>query len=209
MMLNGHVPRQELLQSVVSGADVLIGADAGAVRLREAGLRIDYVVGDFDSVPAELLRSLPAASVVHDPGQDDTDLEKALRFVVTRWEHPQVVVMGVTGDRIDHVLGNVCGAVRYADRAFIRFVEDHSIIYFAHQQLRFDAPVGTIVSLLPLGEVEGLRTEGLKWALRGERLSLGTRGVSNVVERSPIRIDWQRGHLVVVRLLREGELFTW
>jgi hypothetical protein len=45
--------------------------------------------------------------------------------------------------------------------------------------------------------------------LRGERLSLGTRGVSNVVERSPIRIDWQRGHLVVVRLLREGELFTW
>jgi len=99
--------------------------------------------------------------------------------------------------------------VRYADKAFIRFVEDHSITYFAHRQLRFDAPVGATVSLLPLGEVEGIRTEGLKWALHGETLALGTRGVSNVVERSPVVIEWRSGHLVVVRLLGEGEMFTW
>lgn len=209
IMLNGQPPRRELLQSVAAGADVLIGADAGAVRLREAGLRIDYVVGDFDSVPAELLGSLPAESVVHDPGQDDTDLEKALRFAVTRWEQPQVVVVGTTGDRLDHVLGNICGAVCYAERAFIRFVEDHSISYFAHRQLQFDAPVGATVSLLPLGEVEGVRTGGLKWALQGETLTIGTRGVSNVVEHSPVRIEWQSGHLVVVRLLQEGERFQW
>ncbi|GIV18941.1 MAG: hypothetical protein KatS3mg023_0692 [Armatimonadota bacterium] len=209
IMLNGQPPRWELLRSVVEGADVLVGADAGAMRLREAGLRIDYVVGDFDSVSAELLQSLPAESVVHDPGQEDTDLEKALRFAVTRWNQPQVVVVGTTGDRIDHVLGNVCGAVRYADRAFIRFVEDHSIIYFAHRRLQFDASVGTTVSLLPLGETEGVRTHGLKWALHGETLTLGTRGVSNVVESSPVSVEWERGHLVVVRLLGEGELFRW
>lgn len=209
IMLNGQPPRRELLRSIVERADVLIGADAGAVRLREADLRVDYVVGDFDSVPPELLQSLPAQSVVHDPGQDDTDLEKALRFAVTRWEQPQVVVVGTTGDRMDHVLGNVCGGVRYADRAFIRFVEDHSIIYFAHQRLQFDAPVGATVSLLPLGEVEGVRTAGLKWALHGEALTIGTRGVSNVVEGAPVSIEWERGHLVVVRLLQEGELFRW
>lgn len=209
VMLNGQPPRRELLESVVAGAEVLIGADAGAMLLREAGLRVDYVVGDFDSVPAELLQSLPAESVIHDPGQDDTDLEKALRFAVTRWEQPQVVVVGTTGDRLDHVLGNVCGAVCYAEKAFIRFVEDHSITYFAHRQLQIEAPVGTTVSLLPLGEVEGVRTAGLKWALQGETLTIGTRGVSNVVERSPVRIEWQSGHLVVVRLLREGEQFRW
>lgn len=209
IMLNGQPPRRELLQSVVAGAEVLIGADAGAVRLREAGLRIDYVVGDFDSVPPELLRSLPAESVVHDPGQDDTDLEKALRFAVTRWEQPHVVVVGTTGDRIDHVLGNVCGAVRYTEKAFIRFVEDYSITYFAHRQVQFEAPVGATVSLLPLGEVKGVRTEGLKWALHGETLDIGTRGVSNVVERSPVRIEWQSGHLVIVRLWQEGERFVW
>lgn len=209
IMLNGQPPRRELLEAVVAGADVLVGADAGALRLREAGLRIDYVVGDFDSVPVELLQSLPAEGVVHDPGQDDTDLEKALRFAVTRWEQPQVVVVGTTGDRIDHVLGNVCGAVRYTDRAFIRFVEDHSITYFAHRRLQLEAPVGATVSLLPLSEVEGVLTEGLKWALRGETLTIGTRGVSNVVEHSPVRIEWQGGHLVVVRLLQEGERFQW
>lgn len=209
IMLNGHVPRRHLLDSVVQGADVLIGADAGALCLREAGVRVDYVVGDFDSVPAELLRSLPTECVVHDPGQDDTDLEKALRFAVSRWQNPQIVVLGTTGDRIDHVLGNVLGAVRYTDRAFIRFVEDHSVIYFGDRRVEFDAPVGATVSLLPLGQVEGVRTEGLKWALAGESLSIGTRGVSNVVERSPVTVQWQSGYLVVIRLLQADERFEW
>jgi thiamine pyrophosphokinase len=200
IMLNGQPPRRELLDALAREAEVLIGADAGAVCLREAGLRIDYVVGDFDSVPAELLQSLPEHSVVHDPGQDDTDLEKALRFSVTRWEHPQIVVVGTTGDRLDHVLGNVCGAVRYADRADIRFVEDHSITYFGHRRVQFDAPVGTTVSLLPLGEVHGVRTQGLKWALHGETLTIGTRGVSNVVVSSPVSVTWEQGYLVVIRL---------
>jgi thiamine pyrophosphokinase len=200
IMLNGQPPRRELLDALAREAEVLIGADAGAVCLHEAGLRIDYVVGDFDSVPAELVQSLPAESVVHDPGQDDTDLEKALRFSVTRWEHPQIVVVGTTGDRLDHVLGNVCGAVRYADRADIRFVEDNSITYFGHRRVQFDAPPGTTVSLLPLGEVHGVRTEGLKWALHGETLNIGTRGVSNVAVSSPVSVTWEQGYLVVIRL---------
>ncbi len=200
IMLNGQPPRRELLGALAAEAEVLIGADAGAVCLREAGLRIDYVVGDFDSVPAQLLQSLPAESVIHDPGQDDTDLEKALRFAVTRWQHPHIVVVGTTGDRLDHVLGNVCGAVRYADRAEIRFVEDHSITYFGHRQVQFDAPPGATVSLLPLGEVHGVRTEGLKWALHGETLTIGTRGVSNVVVSSPVSVTWEQGYLVVIRL---------
>lgn len=209
IMLNGRLPRRHLLASVVEKADVLIGADAGAIHLREAGLRVDYVVGDFDSVPPDFLRSLPAESVVHDPGQDDTDLEKALRFAVSRWQHPQIAVLGTTGDRMDHVLGNVLGAVRYADRANIRFVEDHSVSYFGHREVEFSAPVGATVSLLPLGEVEGVRTQGLKWALADETLNIGTRGVSNVAERSPVVVQWRVGYLVVVRLLQVGELFEW
>lgn len=209
IMLNGQLPRRDLLDSVVQQADVLIGADAGAMRLHEAGLRVDYVVGDFDSVPPDFLRSLPAESTVHDPGQDDTDLEKALRFAVSRWRHPQIAVLGTTGDRIDHVLGNVLGAVRYTDRAFIRFVEDYSVTYFGYRQVEFSAPVGATVSLLPLGEVEGVRTQGLKWALADETLNLGTRGVSNVVERSPVAVQWRAGYLVVVRLLQAGDLFEW
>jgi len=209
VVLNGNMPGEGLVRSVAHGAQVLVGADAGAVLLRQAGLRVDFVVGDFDSVPEDLLNSLPAESVVHDPGQDDTDLEKALRFAVSRWHHPDIVVLGTTGDRLDHVLGNICGAVRYADRASIRFVEDHSVTYFAYCKLSFAAPIGATVSLLPLGEVHGVRTEGLRWALNMETLSIGTRGVSNEVVSSPVVVEWHDGHLVVIRLLQSGELFEW
>lgn len=209
IMLNGTLPRRELVEAVAREAQVSIGADAGALLLREADLPIDFVVGDFDSVPDELLRSLPGDRVVHDPGQDDTDLEKALRFAVSRFQSPQIVVMGTTGDRIDHVLGNIFGAVKYTDRATIRFVEDRSVTYFAHRVVKFEAPVGTTVSLLPLGEAKGVRTGGLKWALHGETLQIGTRGVSNEVVGNPVVVEWQGGYLIVVRLLGPGELFRW
>ncbi len=209
IMLNGNLPRRELVRAVAEQADVLIGADAGAVLLREAGLRVDYVVGDFDSVPEELLRSLPPESVVHDPGQDDTDLEKALRFAVSRWEMPEIVVLGTTGDRLDHVLGNLCGALKYAHQASIRFVEDHSIAYFASQRVAFEAPVGATVSLIPLGDVQGVRTQGLRWTLQGETLSLGTRGVSNEVTGNPVVVEWEKGYLVVIRLTKPDESFEW
>jgi thiamine pyrophosphokinase len=66
--------------------------------------------------------------------------------------------------------------------------------------VQFDAPPGATVSLLPLGEVQGVRTEGLKWALHGETLNIGTRGVSNVVVSSPVSVTWEQGYLVVIRL---------
>jgi thiamine pyrophosphokinase len=45
-----------------------------------------------------------------------------------------------------------------------------------------------------------VRTEGLKWALHGETLNIGTRGVSNVVVSSPVSVTWEQGYLVVIRL---------
>lgn len=208
IMLNGKPPRPQLLQKAVEGAQVVIGADAGAAKLLALGFPLHYLVGDLDSVPADLLQSLQQEQVIHDPGQDDTDLEKALRFAVTRWEQPDIVVVGTTGDRLDHVLGNVCGAVHYVDRASIRFLEDHSITYFGHNRVRFEALKGTVVSLLPLGDVRGVSTNGLKWRLQDETLS-GTRGISNVVQSSPVDVQWQAGSLVIIRLLQSDESFDW
>jgi thiamine pyrophosphokinase len=59
---------------------------------------------------------------------------------------------------------------------------------------------GDLVSLIPLGvTATGVRTEGLRYPLAGEPLTLGrTRGVSNVRTRPVARITLESGRLLVI-----------
>ena len=63
-----------------------------------------------------------------------------------------------------------------------------------------DAPVGTTLTLLPVGgRASGVTTAGLRYSLHGEPLEAGTtRGVSNVVEESGARVGLDGGTVLVV-----------
>ena len=64
-----------------------------------------------------------------------------------------------------------------------------------------EGELGGIVTLLALGgPAEGVRTEGLVYALRGETLESGSsRGVSNVFAAERATISVERGVVLVVR----------
>ena len=83
--------------------DLIIAADAGYARCREAGLRPDLVVGDFDSSAApagEAVLRLPVE-------KDDTDTLHALRLGLARGCRDFVIYGGTGGARADHTLANI------------------------------------------------------------------------------------------------------
>lgn len=91
-------------------ADYYVGVDAGCLFLLEHGLPLDLAVGDFDSVTsADLARIRSAArSLIQAPAaKDDTDLELALKQVVTRFPDAVISVYGALGGRMDHQLANL------------------------------------------------------------------------------------------------------
>ncbi|MCD6321069.1 hypothetical protein J7L84_02340 [Candidatus Bipolaricaulota bacterium] len=68
------------------------------------------------------------------------------------------------------------------------------------------AKVGDTVSLIPLSDVvEGVRTQGLEYPLRGEALfRASSRGVSNRVTSLPAGVSLEKGKLLVVHIPSEG-----
>ncbi|MBI3636529.1 MAG: thiamine diphosphokinase, partial [Candidatus Rokubacteria bacterium] len=59
--------------------------------------------------------------------------------------------------------------------------------------------IGAIVSLVPVGTVAGVRTEGLAYPLAGETLELGrARGVSNEIVAAPAAVSCDAGVLLVI-----------
>ena len=194
------------------GADVVIAADGGALALKRWGIVPQVVVGDLDSLGEKRAADLgrQGAEIVAFPAaKDESDVELALRHALATGAS-EIVLLGIFGgERIDHTFAN---AMLVADPAYrgtgLRAVYGSTQVRAIHsgEGLAIDAPVGTTVTLLPVGgDATGVHTQGLRYPLDDEALRFGrSRGLSNVVSKRPAQVSLQQGVLLVIEI-REGE----
>lgn len=193
---------------LVLGADLVIAADAGARFALVAGRTPDVVVGDFDSLTEEELVHIEkaGAEVVRFPyAKDETDAELAVREALARGAD-EVVLVGATGDRLDHVLGSLA-VLAEADRAGARAwafdgtTEVHLLSTRGRTRgLELEDAQGTTVSVLPfVCESAVVSASGLRWPLARERCdAASSRGVSNEVVGARARVDVHEGTVLVI-----------
>lgn len=197
---NGEPPSRALFAACAREAELLLCADGGANTAAAYGYAPDYVVGDLDSVSRQSKAALAADRLVLvDPeGNVGTDGQKVLNHAVALGV-TRAVLLGFTGRRTDHLLGNLSLLKTFADRLALRLVDDYCDISLIDRCIRFRAPIGQKISLCPLhGAAEGVETRGLKWPLRSESLIPGVReGISNEVVASPVEIRVERGDLLL------------
>jgi thiamine pyrophosphokinase len=200
VIANGEPPKKQRLQSLAREANVIICADGGANTALKSGIVPDVIVGDLDSIHAEALVKFHRVPTHEDRGDETTDLEKAILWAVNA-KFDRITVVGATGKRIDHSVGNLGVLAKYYPDAIIRVVDDLGELSYIGRELTFEARKGDVVSLIPLSRCEGIVTQGLRYALEGEALELGVReGTSNVVDSSPVSIKVKKGHLLLFKL---------
>jgi len=215
VVAGGGLVERSLRGRLPAGAPV-VAADSGVDAAHGLGLRVDVVVGDLDSVSPGGLRAARAEGAElqrHPADKDATDLALALDAAAELLDRDaregeqgggEVVVVGVHGGRFDHLLA---GVLALADRRHAgRRVRAHLgpvTVHVLHGPgaLELDATPGELLTLVPVaGDADGVRTDGLRFALHGERLGAGTtRGVSNVVgPGGTVRVEVEAGTLLVV-----------
>lgn len=188
-----------------SGA-LVIAADSGAAHAVALGLPVHMVVGDMDSVERGLLGDLERAGAQverHPVAKDSTDLELALARAVSLGAG-EVTVVGGHGGRLDHLLGNLL-VITSPVLAGLR-VRAHvgdSTVDVVRTRVDWAGQPGDVVTLFAVGgAAEGVRTEGLRYALEGEPLMPGsTRGVSNEMVAPAASVSVESGVVLVVRPL--------
>jgi len=204
IVANGGARGREDLPGWVRIAGYVIAADGGYEVARRLGLSVDLVVGDFDSLSEEAGREIEGKGIeveVHPREKDVSDLELALDRALAM--HPKrIALLGAIGDRLDHSLAGVF-LLEKAAAAGVQAVLLHGRerAYLVRDRVEIEeARIGDLVSLLPLcSEARGVRTEGLRYPLRGEILHrASSRGISNVVLSLPARVALAEGSLLVV-----------
>jgi len=182
-----------------------VAADSGldhALRLR---VTPDLVVGDMDSVSADALRRAVAANHTevdrHAQDKDATDLELALDAIVARG-FARAVIVGGGGGRMSHILGNatLLASTKYQAVDLEWWLGTTTVLVANRRRSpEIEGSPGDLISLIPIGRVEGLTTRGLAWELDDEGLAVGTsRGISNRLEHETASVRVASGVVLVV-----------
>lgn len=200
IIANGEPLQKRRLVLLAKQSGAVICADGGANTALKMGITPDVIVGDLDSVHAEALVKFRRVPIYEDRNDQTTDLEKAISWAIqSNFDH--ITVVGASGKRLDHTVGNLGVLRKFYPDAIITLVDDSGELCYVGREYSFEAEKGDVVSLIPLNRCEGVSTDGLKYPLDREDLELGVReGTSNVVVSSPVSIKVKKGHLLLFKL---------
>lgn len=184
--------------------DIIVGVDSGLNKLHEAGITPDVMIGDFDSVENESLNTYENKGVqkLSFPSQKDvTDTEIALEYVINQGAK-DVILVGATGSRIDHMMSNIFLLSRFIKRANVAIVDPHNMarIYEGPDTIKVSKSEYDFISLQPITDtVEGVTTVNMKYPLNNATLYRDTsRGISNELICDKGEISFSKGLLLFV-----------
>ena len=186
ILVDGEFPRKAYPLYLLQSADVLVccdGAFAGYLRrmpkLFGGRERLpEAVVGDMDSLPKALQERF--SSLIHkESEQDDNDQTKAVRYVLNHYpEVSEIHILGATGRRADHTIGNLSLLMEYprlfaichserSEGIHIDIVSDYGTAFAVTDTIELHVGQGRRVSLFSPDNTLTIRSEGLRWPTDG------------------------------------------
>ena len=114
----GDFPTHEVPLKALREADFIVCCDSAytAIRNEELGLSNYVVIGDGDSL-SEQDKHMLGDRWIHVDEQDYNDLHKAMRWATKKFSilNSQFSILGATGKREDHTLGNISSLATFAE----------------------------------------------------------------------------------------------
>ncbi|MGE5673091.1 MAG: thiamine diphosphokinase [Mycobacterium leprae] len=201
----GPIADYTRVRSLIGHTDFVLCADGGLRHARTMGIKPDLLLGDFDSIEPELLAEARAGDlpILQVPVEKDfTDTHLAFMEVLKRGA-TEVVVLGATGDRLDHTVANLLLLPGLPEGVAVTLVDAKNIVRLLHPggRVTVQGAPGDFLSLLPLSPVvTGVTVEPVKWPLADATLRWGeSLGVSNRLQTTEATVSIREGYLLVVQ----------
>ena len=186
--------------------DCIIAADKGLEFLHQHKIMPDVIVGDFDSVSKKVLSHYVGEKTIsiyqHDPKKESSDTELAIEAAM-ELEHKELLILGATGNRLDHFWGNVQSLKAPLDaNVEVVILDSKNKIRLLNGDftLRKSESFGSYFSLFPLGGmIQNLSLEGAKYPLKNERLTpWNSRFISNEIIDEELKISFDDGIVILM-----------
>lgn len=216
LIVSGGVPPSiSDLKKHSRDAALIIAADSAAdvfIRLHSSGKNISawphVVIGDFDSAApgnVSVLADMGAKVIALNVDKNETDTQAAVDYALESGAD-EIVILGATGKRMDHTLGNIAMLLRAAQAgAVCRLIDRYNDIAVATDEYEIHGRKGQTVSILPLTADICVNATHLKYPLKELKLRMNaSRGISNIIEKSPAHLSISGGWALVVKIRQKA-----
>lgn len=143
---NGNFPDADLPLHLLKHSPYTVCCDGAADEFIARGYTPDAIVGDCDSLSEE--NKLKYSAIIHiEHEQEDNDQTKAIRFCKAHG-FKNIVIVGATGKREDHTLGNISLLLRYMQMNMdVIAITDYGTFIPAHGTSEFESKKGQQISI--------------------------------------------------------------
>lgn len=184
--------------------DYVIAADKGLVYADKLNCKVDYILGDYDSVDRALLEKYSKMNIelITFPCEKDyTDTHLAIETAIEKGAG-EITILGATGSRMDHTISNIENmkiALKLDIPCYI--VDEFNKIYLSNKKIVIKKveQFGQFISLIPLTEsVTGLTLSGFYYPLNKYNMTQGISvGISNEIVDENGTIELDNGIIII------------
>ncbi|MEE4272268.1 MAG: thiamine diphosphokinase [Thermoanaerobaculales bacterium] len=204
LVANGELQWSRGLAAAAKRAAPLLAADGGANHLARIGLRPDAVIGDLDSIADGVREWVGEERMVRRPDQDRTDLDKSLEHAFAELGLHRLTVLGATGGRLDHAVGNLGLLARYSRGEDLVFLEEGRRTLAVTGEAVLQAAEGETWSFFTFDPGVRVTLGGVRWPVDDRALDLaGAPSISNEAVADRVTIRSTGGAVVIVRCFRD------
>ena len=208
---NGAFPKKEYPRYLLRQADCIICCDGALMKYFRNMEAVfgrermpDLVVGDMDSI-SPAARKRFTGKFVHIAEQDTNDQTKAVTYVVENIpEITDIYILGGSGEREDHTIGNLSLLMEYArkfrNRIHIEMVSDWSTAFAVTDTTEISCGIGRSFSLFSPDSSLTIKSNGLEWPTDEVVFDNWWKATLNRASEDTVRLEFSHPSVALVIL---------
>jgi len=195
ILADGSFPEHEIPLGYLKNAERIVCCDGSAENLLKAGIIPEAIVGDMDSLKKGTAKRF-SDLIYRDKSQETNDLTKAVKWCVNRG-FTEIIILGATGKREDHTIGNISLLAEYVKDANVVMVTDTGIIRPFRESCYVTSYPGQQVSIFSIDPANEITSKGLKFPLKKRRIENWWVATLNEAVGKSFSLEFNSGPVIV------------
>lgn len=178
ILANGSFPKHKIPLSFLKKDNGIICCDGATQNLIKYGLKPNFIIGDMDSISNKTKKHF-SKQIITNSSQESNDLTKALCFCNKEQALNEITILGATGKREDHTLGNIALLIKFVRNMKIQLLTDYGVFVPIEKTTTFQSYPKQQVSIFSLTPNVPITYTNLLYPLQNQPLNYWWEGTLN------------------------------
>ena len=203
LLANGNYPNHPIPLKKIHTAGSIICCDGAVNKLSEEGYTPHIIIGDLDSIEAKYKKKYHD-KLYHIVDQNENDLRKAIKWINSqKIEH--VTILGATGKREDHTLGNIFTFLQFPINFNCRIITNFGTFTLIKGAMELKSFKGEKISLFSINSKIKISSDGLKYNFNKYTINTLYSCTLNESIESVIKLNISHGRILAYQVFDKNK----